>query len=330
MSDHKGASEHASLLTDISEKSGVQKIRVAPQQRRILKGHFGKIYSAHWASDSRRIVSASQDGKLIIWNAFTTNKEHAISLRSSWVMTCAYCPSAEMVAAGGLDNIVSIYKLAPDKRTVTNEKPAAELSQHEGYLSCCRFIDGNSILSSSGDSTCILWDISRTAPKQVFTDHSSDVMSISIAPSNPSLFVSGSCDAFSKVWDIRQAGKKSALTFGGHDSDINSVSFMADGTAFASGSDDSSCGLFDLRAATQINRYASPKVLCGVTSVSFSGSGRLLFASYDESVVHVWDTLSGTKITALDGHEERVSCVTVPDGQALCTASWDTTMKIWA
>jgi guanine nucleotide-binding protein G(I)/G(S)/G(T) subunit beta-1 len=123
-------------------------------------------------------------------------------------MTCAYCPGAEMVAAGGLDNIVSIYKLSPDKRAMTNEKPAAELAQHEGYLSCCRFIDATQIVSSSGDSTCILWDISRGAPRGVFTDHSGDVMSISLCPSNPSIFVSGACDALAKVWDVRTPGEK--------------------------------------------------------------------------------------------------------------------------
>jgi len=328
--DQKGA-ENQTLLTEIAEKNGTQKVRVALTQRRILKGHFGKIYSAHWASDSRRLVSASQDGKLIIWNAFTTNKEHAISLRSSWVMTCAYCPSADMVASGGLDNIVSIYKLSSDKRMST-DKPAAELSQHEGYLSCCRFVDQNAIISSSGDSTCILWDITRGAPKQVFTEHKSDVMSISLAPGNPNIFVSASCDASTKVWDVRQSGKKSVLSFGGHESDVNSVSFLFDGTAFATGSDDSSCGMFDLRSATQINRFSSDKVLTGVTSVAFSGSGRLLFVSHDESTVHVWDTLCGSKVLAtLNGHDERVSCVAVsPDGQALCSASWDTTMKIWA
>jgi guanine nucleotide-binding protein G(I)/G(S)/G(T) subunit beta-1 len=323
--------DNPTLLSELAEKTAVAKTRCALQQRRILKGHFGKIYAAHWAQDSKRLVSASQDGKLIVWNAFTTNKEHAIGLRSSWVMTCAYCPNAEMVAAGGLDNIVSIYKLASDKRSMSNDKPAAELAQHEGYLSCCRFIDNTMIISSSGDSTCILWDIARNSPKQVFTDHSSDVMSISICPANPNIYVSGSCDALSKVWDTRQAGKKSALTFGGHDSDINSVCFIPDGSCFATGSDDSSCSLLDLRAAMPINRFASPKVLPGVTSVSFSASGRLLFASYDESVVHVWDSLLGSKIHQLDGHEERVSCVAVsPDGQAVCTASWDTTMKIWA
>ncbi len=32
-------------------------------------------------------------------------------LRSSWVMTCAYAPSGNSVACGGLDNICSIYSL---------------------------------------------------------------------------------------------------------------------------------------------------------------------------------------------------------------------------
>lgn len=55
-------------------------------------------------------MSASQDGKLIVWDSHTTNKVHAIPLRSSWVMTCAYAPSGSYVACGGLDNICSIYR----------------------------------------------------------------------------------------------------------------------------------------------------------------------------------------------------------------------------
>ena len=55
-------------------------------------------------------MSASQDGKLIVWDSYSTNKVHAIPLRSSWVMTCAYAPSGNFVACGGLDNICSIYR----------------------------------------------------------------------------------------------------------------------------------------------------------------------------------------------------------------------------
>lgn len=122
------------------------------------------------------LVSASQDGKLIVWDAYTTNKVffffffwklfkflnsvtrlfflikqvHAIPLRSSWVMTCAYAPSGSYVACGGLDNICSIYSL---KTREGNVRVSRELPGHTGYLSCCRFLDDNQIVTSSGDMT---------------------------------------------------------------------------------------------------------------------------------------------------------------------------------
>jgi len=174
--------------------------------------------------------------------------------------------------------------------------------------------------------------VTRRAPKAVFTAHTSDVMSVSVNSVNPNLFVSGSCDALAKVWDVRQGGKSSALSFQGHESDINSVCFLPDGSGFATGSDDSSCILFDLRSSTMLNKYSSNKILCGATSVTFAKSGRFLFASYDENDTTVWDTLLARVVISLENsHDERVSCVSVsPDGQALCTASWDTTMRIWA
>ena len=42
--------------------------------RRILKGHQGKVLCLDWARDHRHMVTSSQDGKIIVWDAFTTNK----------------------------------------------------------------------------------------------------------------------------------------------------------------------------------------------------------------------------------------------------------------
>jgi guanine nucleotide-binding protein G(I)/G(S)/G(T) subunit beta-1 len=41
--------------------------------RRTLKGHLAKVYAFEWNSNSRYIVSASQDGKLLVWDALTGN-----------------------------------------------------------------------------------------------------------------------------------------------------------------------------------------------------------------------------------------------------------------
>jgi len=326
-------------IRDSHNGTSLGKVQLPPaalslKMRRTLKGHFGKIYAMHWAGNSKQLVSASQDGKLIVWDGMSTNKTHAIPLRSSWVMTCAFSNSGAFVACGGLDNLCSIYKIGGQSASEATTKNASqELAQHEGYLSCCRFLNDNTILTSSGDSTCLLWDINSKQVKHEFKGHDGDVMSVSLA--NPkgetNIFVSGSCDASAKVWDVRQA--KSVKTFAGsHESDINAVQFFPDGQAFGTGSDDSSCRLFDMRAFRQMNQYMSDKILCGITSVAFSLSGRFLFAGYDDYYCRVWDVIKGNQIDILNpAHENRVSCLGVPiDGKALCTGSWDTTLKIWA
>ncbi|KAG9918509.1 guanine nucleotide-binding protein-like protein subunit beta 1, partial [Aureobasidium melanogenum] len=99
-------------LRDVARQRTEALPRLQMKTKRTLKGHLAKIYAMHWSTDRRHLVSASQDGKLIIWDAYSTNKVHAIPLRSSWVMTCAYAPSGNYVACGGLDNICSIYNLS--------------------------------------------------------------------------------------------------------------------------------------------------------------------------------------------------------------------------
>ncbi|PPQ72464.1 hypothetical protein CVT24_003088 [Panaeolus cyanescens] len=300
--------------------------RIVMRPRRALRGHLAKIYAMHWAADRRHLVSASQDGKLIVWDAYTTNKVHAIPLRSSWVMTCAYSPSGNFVACGGLDNICSIYSLT--NKDGTNAKGARELSAHSGYLSCCRFISDRQIVTSSGDMTCMLWDIEAGVRVVEFSDHTGDVMSLSLAP-NQNVFVSGACDATAKLWDIRTG--RATQTFTGHESDINAVSFFPNGDAFATGSDDASCRLFDIRADRELNTFTHDNILCGITSVAFSISGRILFGGYDDWTCNVWDTLKGERVGVLTGHENRVSCLGVSvDGMALCTGSWDSTLRVWA
>lgn len=310
------------MIEATSTVPSLPKLTIKP--RRTLKGHLGKVYSMHWSTDKRHLVSASQDGKLIIWDSYTSNKVQAIPLRSSWVMTCAYSPSNSMVAAGGLDNTCTIYSIPKEGPA----KVSRELTAHTGYLSCARFLSDRQILTSSGDMSCILWDIDTNQKVTEFLDHSGDVMSLSISPEK-NLFVSGACDATAKIWDIRSG--KCVQTFSGHESDINSVQFFPNGDAIGTGSDDCTCRLFDLRADQELNQYAHENIVSGISSIAFSVSGRLLFAGYDDWNCHVWDTLKAERVCVLSGHENRVSCLGISDdGMALATGSWDSSLKIWA
>jgi guanine nucleotide-binding protein G(I)/G(S)/G(T) subunit beta-1 len=297
----------------------------ATKLRRQLKGHFGKVTAMHWAGDSQSVASASQDGKLLLWNALTTNKLKAIALKSPYVMTVGLEPTkGRLVASGGLDNLCTIYRW-------DSGEAIQELAHHDGFVSCCRFLGSEQeILTSSGDSTLIKWHVETGRVLDVLEGHTQDVMSFSLSTQDPNLVCSGSVDKTVKVWDLRDP-KTAKMTFSGiHQNDINGVDFLHNMIGTASG--DGTSHVLDMRAHGSVVSFSTDDSQEGLTSVSFSKSGRILFAGHSNSNVLAWDVLTGDLGFCLTGaHDKHVSSIGVnPKGDALCTASWDMTLKIWA
>lgn len=317
--------ENDTFLAGVGQTKEITPSNCVLDSQRRLEGHFGKIYAFEWGPDGQTLVSASQDANMFVWNAYFTLKIQGITLPSSWVMCCGYSPNGELVSTAGLDNAVWIYRVEEG----TTEEVASELTGHEGYISSCTFVSDKHMLTTSGDSTAALWDINTRRAIQEFTEHELDVNCSAVSPDG-NLFITGSCDSTSKLWDIRQ-GNRSIRTFIGHESDVNAVAFFSDGNAVVSGSDDSTCRLFDIRSYSMMNCYVENQHYSGVTSCSVSKSGRYIFTAYDSGPVYVWDTILAQPVQHLDGHEKRVSRVRVsPDGSAVATASWDASILIWA
>jgi guanine nucleotide-binding protein G(I)/G(S)/G(T) subunit beta-1 len=235
----------------------------------------------------------------------------------------------KLVACGGLDNLCTVYN-------ISNPEHPIEMASHDGYVSCCRFLSETQILTASGDSTVMLWDIGQGQPISTFCEHKQDVMCLAISPAAPqTTFLSTSVDRTIKLWDVRSPNGGAVQTFIGHEGDINGVDFMQDGITFGTGSEDGTARVFDIRAHNQISKFGKVSDGSeGLTSVSFSRSGRILFGGHADSNVLAWDVLSdkaSPTFTLNQAHEQHVSCLGVnPKGDALCTGSWDATLKIWA
>ncbi|KAL3318712.1 guanine nucleotide binding protein (G protein), beta 5 [Cichlidogyrus casuarinus] len=294
--------------------------------RRILKGHRSKVLCAAWSADKRHIVSSSQDGKLLVWDGFTSSKEFAISNPTTWVMTCNFSPSGSIVACGGLDNKCTLYPILQDEDPLPKKKLVAT---HTSYVSCCQFnLSDYQLITGSGDSTCVLWDVESAQIIQSFHGHCGDVMSIDLSPSETGrVFASGGCDNCVNIWDMRTG--LCVQVFQGHESDVNAVKFFPSGDAVASGSDDATIRLFDLRADRELCTYKKDSVIFGCNAIDFSLSGRILFGGYSDHVINTWDVLKGNRISMLYGHENRISSLKIsPDGLAICTSSWDATLRV--
>ncbi|RRT75447.1 hypothetical protein B296_00031220 [Ensete ventricosum] len=142
-----------------------------------------QVYSLDWTSERNRIVSASQDGRLIVWNALTSQKTHAIKLQCPWVMTCAFAPNGQSVACGGLDSACSIFNLNSQVDRDGNIPVSRILTGHKGYVYSCQYVPDQEtrLITSSGDQTCVLWDVTTGQRISVFggefpSGHTADVL----------------------------------------------------------------------------------------------------------------------------------------------------------
>ncbi|AMD22721.1 HHL049Cp [Eremothecium sinecaudum] len=341
-----------------------------------LKGHNNKVTDFKWSSDSKSILSASQDGFMLLWDAATGLKRNAIPLNSQWVLTCALCPNGNLAASAGLDNNCTIYRISQQERVVQNI--VSIFKGHTCYISDVEFLDDKSIVSASGDMTCALWDITKSKRISEFADHLGDVLSISVPRNNGenegNIFASGGSDGYLYIWDKRS--QTSMQSFFVSDSDLTKIKFFKNGDTIAAGSDDGWTRLYDLRSDCQIAQYSLAEGLQnssnpqyqtflnpasdynggpsgfatgspyspasytmdagfmdnqGVISLDFSHSGRLMYTSYTDYGCAIWDLLKGEIVGRLASHSNRISGVsTSPDGLAVCTGSWDMTMKIWS
>lgn len=305
------------------------------KMRRELNGHFGKVYSVDWSGDGCEVLTAAQDGKMILWDSYSSHKLISVTLRSSWVMTCAYeqtnASGAKLAACGGLDNCCSIYSLK-EKGNEQSRRPIQTLVGHDGYIACNKFIDARTVLTASGDHTICKWDTESGKMVTTFAGHQADVLSISTNPKNVFTFISGSCDLTAKLWDIRV--DKCVQNFEKcHAEDINAVSFFPSGEAFATGSDDGNARIFELRCRNEVAvmGVGSDQSPSNVHALGFSKSGRILFAGYDDSKCRGWDVVRPSQpFCTLPNHEMRVSCLSVSSsGDAIATGSWDSSAKIW-
>jgi len=331
--------------------AGVRKPPTHIKCRRKLEGHFGKITAMDWSGDGETIVSASQDGNLLIWDAYTTSKKQDVRLKSASQHVMSVCleqTTGRFVACGGLDNACSVYEIGQTEGKATLK---AELVKHEGYLSDCKFFHSPSkMLTSSADETTLLWDVEQGSILHTFQEHKANILAVALV--GQTNFLSTSIDKTIKLWDVRSSAKEGSVqTFTGHEADVNGITVVgSSGNTFATCSEDGTVRVWDCRSYGEVAQFGElidssaqaeedpfgDSCDAGFTSITSSNSGRLLFCGHSEGSVECFDLLTNTPnsdpyYTLHNAHEIYISCVQVsPVGNVLCTASWDTKLKLFA
>ncbi|KAL5121971.1 ribosome biogenesis protein ytm1 [Pleosporales sp. CAS-2024a] len=280
-----------------------------------------------WASSGvqsgqERILSASYDGLLRVWNTSgdvlatseaPNNGGRITSLKSAkWL-------SDKKIVAAGMDNTVRVYKYDDDLRTITN---SLELFNHRwGVEDVAVHGPSSRILSASSDSTLSLFSSNakenpvapsnllpnstiasnkrqklskpdRTVPARgalaTFTGHSSPVSSVIFKPDDATVAYSASHDHTLKTWDLPTAQCVDTRTTG---HSLLSLCAIPSRNLLATGTSARHIALIDPRAsATQISVMTLRGHKNGVVSLDIdSSSDHSLVSGSHDGTVQIWD-----------------------------------------
>ncbi|KAJ1447114.1 WD40-repeat-containing domain protein [Pelagophyceae sp. CCMP2097] len=297
------------------------------KMRRVLKGHTNKCVSCSWYDDSRKLLTASQDGHAITWDAKQGTKKQMCQLRSQWAMFAEVSKlEATKFASGGLDNTVTLY---------AGTKLKCDFAGHAGYVSAARFLDEQTIVSASGDATLGLFKVTERATEEdkrvaVFRGHEQDVTSVDLHPSSAQQFISSSSDGTVMVWSTSAAKPALVLRQPGAAPDgaeVNGCKYQSNGFGVGLATERGGCFLYDVRARGPVAAFSCETGDVRKNAVAFSASGRLMFVASSDCGVDVWDTADSCgKPGRVVSHFTKavVDVATAPDGNGVACCSYDT------
>lgn len=147
---------------------------VKATQKMILKGHRASVLSATFSADSSSIVTTSEDGTAIVWDATSGNQLYTLAGHTAAVTAAAFSPAGDRVVTASNDGTVKIWDArratvdteevaAADgdagEKTDSGRKEILTLAGHSREVTSVAFSpgDGRYILTASVDGKAILW-----------------------------------------------------------------------------------------------------------------------------------------------------------------------------
>ena len=284
-----------------------------------LAGHTDWVKACAFSLDGSRIVSASEDRALKLWDAQTGAELATLAGHSGKVGACAFSPDGRRIVSASEDETLKLW----DAQTGAE---LATLAGHTGKVGACAFSpDGRRIVSASYDHTLKLWDAQRRAELATLAGHTKEVTACAFSHDG-SRIVSASWDNTLRLWDA-QTGAELA-TLAGHSDCVLACAFSPDGRHIVSASYDKTLKLWDAQTRAELATLAGHT--SSVWACAFSPDGHRIVSACRDSTLKLWDAQTGAELATLAGHTSSVwACAFSPDGSRVVSASSDNTLKLW-
>jgi hypothetical protein len=227
--------------------------------RLMLGGHENEVNCAAFSPDGARIVTASDDNTVRIWDAATGKEITVLRGGLDRFQSAAFSPDGTRIVTVPLGQTARIWDAAAGKEIMV-------LRGHQNIVNSAAFSpDGARIVTASDDKTARIWDAATGKEIAVLRGNEGDVTSAAFSPDG-SRIVTASYDGTARIWDAATGKEITVLRRDKYW--MHSAAFSPDGARIVTASDDGTV-IWDAATGKEIT------VLRGgvVNSAAFSPDG---------------------------------------------------------
>ncbi len=294
-------------------------VALSDQSVRRLRGHTGWIASAALTADGRRLITASRDRTIRVWDLETGRPMWTETL-SEATDGVALSPDQGQVASVTHEGVVQVW-------TVEDGELVRALAPPTQGGRCIAFSpDGRWLVCGEDAGAVTIWDAYTWQVHDHFDTSQEAIESLTFAPDGRQVVFASEMGPLC----VRPLSGGQESAFRSEVGGRSVTAFSPDGRWAALQRADGLLGVYDAAngAARWPRGTAVPRLRC----MAFSPDGRRLATGGQDSVLRVWDAATGELLRTLWGHEYPVRFVAfLPsgDGTQLVSAGEDATIRLW-
>ncbi|MBK9260299.1 MAG: WD40 repeat domain-containing protein [Polyangiaceae bacterium] len=264
---------------------------------RVLEGQFGSIGALGMTPDKRWVVSGSNAGHLVVWDA-NTGKAKLVtrSRQETPIWHLAISPDGKRVAGAGRSRLLEIWDL-------DSGAPSFNASGHTAAIVEVAYSrDGALIASGDTDGVVLVRDASTGAEKARLPRMSFGIDTLVFSPDGRRLLTMAHGSA--RFWDTSSWKETNRFERGR----MEALRYTPDGKWLAASNETRIVRLLDATTGAEQKTFGTAKPQDGMaqnlmtpSSVAFTSDGQRMAVARWDQPVHVWNVHTGALEKTLDG-----------------------------
>jgi len=301
----------------------LRKWNLADGKQKKAWGGLGEITCVACSAEDRFMVAGTRAGRLMVWDGDMARAPQELEAHAGSVRCLQFSASGDVMASGGDDGMVRLWRTSPALQQVGGMKA------HADHVAGVAFSpDGGILASVGGDQDLRLWEVKAVEkPWRECDCRTTGVCAIAFSPDGD-IVAAGGESGFVTVWDVK-SGKPPAQ-FRADFGCVRALAFSPDGATLAIGGQ--GCKLRFLRRATWRETLRTMGHEHRVAGVRFAPDGVTLATCGDDHTIRLWDWRTGAERFVLADFRSWVPSLTFsPQGDILTGIGGhsDTTLRVW-